>query len=681
MPFCLEPARVKQRTYRQISALDIRTITGGAGPRAERGDMDLLRRSIARLGLISPLLVRARGDGYELIAGARRLSACRALGLSRVECVIMPALDEECMLAALAENACRAEPRTQDIQALRRELQERHDYSSDDLDELVGAQGDYGEAGSRGLGRKRGFDYADQLRDCRLACEDKPVEGANCDAQADSRGTGRKRGFDYADQLRDCRLACEDKPIDGSNCDAQADSCGAGGKRSFDYANSRRDCRCASENMPNAGSARTAEAAPSPAPSAPGAQPPRGIPADEDIAPRRRARGYIRDERLIVNALGDVADKLRGAGVDTHLDVEHAGNSLRVQVVFPGVCDQNHAEKSPGKGEHSVEFSDFTSDVRQNSRMKIENPPSDKCEHPLKISDIGRELEALQADKDCIDDKSRPGEIAYAARRRHDSDNGKSYVRISKGEHSDFDCEYVSSDTMLAGADSQYLNRHIRANKCEHTDCDSQRTDSNAAAIEGNDLSSDNHGQNVRIAKGEHSISECERTDSGAMFTEADDQYPDSHVRVHKGEHSKRKFECAGDCATAGEADSRVCTGACAANAVNLQTDKPALTALTADTPAENAPTPRPPEPKCIAAGADDSPGAIVSGGTARAADAHISGSSSRSNDARISGSSPADAHAPQSASPTSAEEYVMQMFREEMARGISGARAAYDGA
>lgn len=643
MPFCLEPARVKQRTYRQISALDIRTITGGAGPRAERGDMDLLRRSIARLGLISPLLVRARGDGYELIAGARRLSACRALGLSRVECVIMPALDEECMLAALAENACRAEPRAQDVQALRRELQARHDYSSADLDELAGAQGDYGEAGSRGLGVKRGFDYADQLRDCRLACEDKPVDGSNCDAQADSRG--------------------------------------AGGKRSFDYANSRRDCRCASENMPNAGSARTAEAAPSPAPSAPGAQPPRGIPADEDIAPRRRARGYIRDERLIVNALGDVADKLRGAGVDTHMDVEHAGNSLRVQVVFPGVRDQNHAENSPDKGEHSVEFSDFTSDVRQNSRMEIENLPSDKCEHPLKISDIGRELEALQADKDCTYDENRPGEIVYAARRHHDSDNGKSYVRISKDEHSDLDCEYVSSDTMLAAADSQYLNRHIRANKCEHTNCDSQRMADNAAAIEGNDLSFDNPGQNVRIAKGEHSISECERADRGAMFTEADDQYPDSHVRVHKGEHAKRQFECAGDCATAGEANSRVCTGTCAAKAVNLQTDKPVLTALNADTPAENAPAPRPPEPKCIALGTGDSPGAIVSGGTARAADAHVSGSSFRSNDARISGSSPADARAPQSASPTSAEEYVMQMFREEMARGISGARAAYDGA
>lgn len=631
MPFCLEPARVKQRTHKQISALDIRTITGGAGPRAERGDMDLLRRSIARLGLISPLLVRARGDGYELIAGARRLSACRALGLSRVECVIMPALDEECMLAALAENACRAEPRAQDVQALRRELQERHDYSSDDLDELVGAQGDYGEAGSRGLSVKRDFDYADQLRDCRLACEDKPVEGSNCDAQADFRGTGRKR--------------------------------------SFDYANPRRDCRCASENMPNADSARTAEAAPSPAPSAPGAQPPRGIPADEDIAPRRRARGYIRDERLIVNALGDVADKLRGAGVDTHLDVEHAGNSLRVQVVFPGVCDQNHAEKSLGKGEHSVEFSDFTSDVRQNPRMKTENFPSDKCEHPLKISDIGRELEALQADKDCTDDKNRPSEIAYITRRRHDSDNGKSYVRINKGEHSDLDCEYVSSDAMLAGADSQHLNRHIRANKCEHTDCDSQRTAGTAAAIECNALSSDNPGQNVRIVKGEHSISECERADSGAMFAGTDEQYPDSHVRVYEGEHSKRKFACAGDCATAGEADSRVCTGTCAAKAVNFQTDKPALTALTASITAENAPTPRPPEPKCIAAGTGDSPGAIVSG------------SSSRSNDARISGSNPADARAPQSASPTSAEEYVMQMFREEMSRGISGARAAYDGA
>ena len=669
MPFCLEPARVKQRTHRQISALDIRTITGGAGPRAERGDMDLLRRSIARLGLISPLLVRARGDGYELIAGARRLSACRALGLSRVECVIMPALDEECMLAALAENACRAEPRAQDVQALRRELQERHDYSSDDLDELVGAQGDYGEASSRVLGVKRDFDYADQLRDCRLACEDKPVEGSNCDAQADFRDAGRKRSSDYANARRDCRCASENMPVEGSNCAAQADFRDAGRKRSFDYANPRRDCRCASENMPNADSARTAEAAPSPAPSAPGAQPPRGIPADEDIAPRRRARGYIRDERLIVNALGDVADKLRGAGVDTHMDVEHAGNSLRVQVVFPGVCDQNHAEKSPDKGEHSVEFSDFTSDVRQNSRMKIENFPSDKCEHPLKISDIGRELETLQADKDCTDDKNRPGEIAYITRRRHYSDNGKSYVRISKGEHSDLDCEYASSDAMLARADSQYLNRHIRANKCEHTDCDSQRTAGTAAAIECNALSSDNPGQNVRIVKGEHSISECERADSGAMFAGTDDQYPDSHVRVHKGEHSKRKFECAGDCATAGEADSRVCTGVCAAKAANLQTDKLALTALTAGIPAENAPTPRPPEPKCVAAGTGDSPGAIVSR------------SSSRSNDARISESNPADARAPQSASPTSAEEYVMQMFREEMSRGISGARAAYDGA
>ena len=631
MPFCLEPARVKQRTHRQISALDIRTITGGAGPRAERGDMDLLRRSIARLGLISPLLVRARGDGYELIAGARRLSACRALGLSRVECVIMPALDEECMLAALAENACRAEPRAQDVQALRRELQERHDYSSDDLDELVGAQGDYGEAGSRGLGVKRDFDYADQLRDCRLACEDKPVEGSNCDAQADFRDAGRKRSFDYANPRRDCRLACEDKP--------------------------------------NADSARTAEAAPSPAPSAPGAQPPRGIPADEDIAPRRRARGYIRDERLIVNALGDVADKLRGAGVDTHMDVEHAGNSLRVQVVFPGVCNQNHAEKFPDKGEHSVEFSDFTSNVRQNSRMKTENSSSDKCEHPLKISDIGRELEALQADKDCTDDENRPSEIAYITRRRHDSDNGKSYVRISKGEHSDLDCEYASSDAMLAGADSQHLNRHIRANKYEHTDCDSQRTAGTAAAIECNALSSDNPGQNVRIAKGEYSISECERADSGAMFAGTDEQYPDSHVRVYEGEHAKRKFKCAGDCAAAGEADNRVCTGTCAAKAVNFQTDKPALTALTAGIPAENTPTPRPPEPKCSAAGTGDSPGAIVSG------------CSSRPNDARISGSNPADARAPQSASPTSAEEYVMQMFREEMSRGISGARAAYDGA
>ena len=61
---------------------------GAVHERRWRGDVDVddpgyvvLRHSIAELGLIRPLLVRPRSEGgYELVRGARRLSAVRELG-------------------------------------------------------------------------------------------------------------------------------------------------------------------------------------------------------------------------------------------------------------------------------------------------------------------------------------------------------------------------------------------------------------------------------------------------------------------------------------------------------------------------------------------------------------------------------------------------------------------------
>ena len=86
MPFCLEPARVKRRTHRQISIIQTDSIHASAST-APDGELDALKHSIARLGLLSPILVRARGNGYELVAGARRLAACRALGMEELGAV------------------------------------------------------------------------------------------------------------------------------------------------------------------------------------------------------------------------------------------------------------------------------------------------------------------------------------------------------------------------------------------------------------------------------------------------------------------------------------------------------------------------------------------------------------------------------------------------------------------
>ena len=61
--------------------------------------------SIREFGLIQPICVRRVSDAYyELIAGERRLRACRRLGMKRIAAIIVPANGQESALAALIEN-------------------------------------------------------------------------------------------------------------------------------------------------------------------------------------------------------------------------------------------------------------------------------------------------------------------------------------------------------------------------------------------------------------------------------------------------------------------------------------------------------------------------------------------------------------------------------------------------
>lgn len=65
--------------------------------------------SIGTVGLINPIRVRAAGDGWEVIAGAHRLEACKRLGLAEVECDVVEDDDLHAELAMIDENLCRAE--------------------------------------------------------------------------------------------------------------------------------------------------------------------------------------------------------------------------------------------------------------------------------------------------------------------------------------------------------------------------------------------------------------------------------------------------------------------------------------------------------------------------------------------------------------------------------------------
>ena len=78
-----------------------------AQPRRVFDDSGLqeLAGSIASFGIIQPLTVRRVSDGYELVAGERRLRAAKLAGLREVPCILM-ALDEaESGMVALIEEA------------------------------------------------------------------------------------------------------------------------------------------------------------------------------------------------------------------------------------------------------------------------------------------------------------------------------------------------------------------------------------------------------------------------------------------------------------------------------------------------------------------------------------------------------------------------------------------------
>lgn len=63
-----------------------------------------LADSIREKGIVQPILVRPYKDGYELIAGERRLQASKAVGLDRIPAIVKDVIDSEALEIALIEN-------------------------------------------------------------------------------------------------------------------------------------------------------------------------------------------------------------------------------------------------------------------------------------------------------------------------------------------------------------------------------------------------------------------------------------------------------------------------------------------------------------------------------------------------------------------------------------------------
>ena len=67
-------------------------------------ELQELANSIRELGILQPLSVRPLDQGWELIAGERRLRASRLAGLTHVPCIVFQTSEEHSSLLALVEN-------------------------------------------------------------------------------------------------------------------------------------------------------------------------------------------------------------------------------------------------------------------------------------------------------------------------------------------------------------------------------------------------------------------------------------------------------------------------------------------------------------------------------------------------------------------------------------------------
>lgn len=97
-----------------------------------------LAASIRSQGVIQPLIVRPKGDEFELIAGERRWRAAMKAGLSHVPVVIRDASDHEALQLALVENLQREDLNPIEEASGYRRLQEEFHWSQEEMAERIG---------------------------------------------------------------------------------------------------------------------------------------------------------------------------------------------------------------------------------------------------------------------------------------------------------------------------------------------------------------------------------------------------------------------------------------------------------------------------------------------------------------------------------------------------------------
>ena len=100
--------------------------------------LDGLKLSIQEKGVLQPILVRKRGDDYEVVAGERRLRAARSINLDDVPVIIKDVSNDEALVLALVENIQREDLNPIEEALAFQRLLEDFSFSQDVIAKSVG---------------------------------------------------------------------------------------------------------------------------------------------------------------------------------------------------------------------------------------------------------------------------------------------------------------------------------------------------------------------------------------------------------------------------------------------------------------------------------------------------------------------------------------------------------------
>jgi len=100
--------------------------------------MEELKESIKKHGIIQPIVVRKMADGYELVAGERRLKAAKEIGIKRIPAIIKNFSNEKSLEIALVENIQREDLNPIEQANAFRRLSEEFNLTQQELSEVTG---------------------------------------------------------------------------------------------------------------------------------------------------------------------------------------------------------------------------------------------------------------------------------------------------------------------------------------------------------------------------------------------------------------------------------------------------------------------------------------------------------------------------------------------------------------